>query len=209
VEIELAMPPGRMSLYELMYGYLYGFAETVQRLWDEIDRAREAADELYAGGDLIRLEILLQRIARDCVVRLGLTGAGNRLERIASELRRGEPSYSFISRELQVLDEAIEDDIKREHFYHYPAGRELPDGKWESVVAAHPGAKARLEAAFDCLDRADYAGCVFHMLRAAAIGGVVAVRLEGFRRRLLGADFIEADARLVIKEVLELLEQGE
>jgi hypothetical protein len=230
------MPVGRLSLHELMYGYLYGFAETVRRLWDEIDRAAEIGaadkDRLYAGGDLIRLEILLQRVARDCVVKLGLTAAGNRLERIASELRRGAPSCSFISRELRVLDEAIEDDIKRMYFYHYPVGREAPDGKWESVVAAHPGAKDKLEAAFDCLDRADYAGCVFHMLRVAELGEgalnnnflaeldcgarddlVGHLRaLEATRKRLLGTQFIEADALLVISQVREFMSgrgQGE
>jgi hypothetical protein len=73
--------------------------------------------------------------------------------------------------ELKPLLEALEDDLQKKFFYHYPRQKAITLLRiridWAASLGAHP---SEVDAGVDCYAIGQYAACVFHMMRVAEIG---------------------------------------
>ena len=121
-----------------------------------------------------RIQNSIQFITDQCR-RMRLTGAENRLGRIATAFRQGT-NYAGLAQELKVLREAIDDDIQYERFYHYPkeAGNLLLryTVDWAATLAAYPSKDMDLEikSAVDCMALTQPTAAIFHFMRIAEFG---------------------------------------
>jgi hypothetical protein len=73
--------------------------------------------------------------------------------------------------ELKPLLEALEDDLQKKFFYHYPRQKAITLLRiridWAASLGAHP---SEVDAGVDCYAIGHYAACVFHLMRVAEIG---------------------------------------
>ena len=103
-------------------------------------------------------------------------------------------SWEDLASEYKVLREAIHDDLKRHHFFHYiPRFSALVvefDEKWKPVIEGFPSTKDDAFAAIDCIALGYGTAGVFHLMRVLERGiAVLAFRGWGrLRARLMGAD---------------------
>jgi hypothetical protein len=138
-------------------------------------RAAANREALLDGTDKERVEANLKFIAETCQ-RLLLRSAENRLERIFTTLRLQPFPYWELANELNILSEAIHDDIKTEYFFHYPREKTLMlmavPGGWASAlkVEAFPSIEPEVKAGVDCYAIGHNTACVFHVMRVAETG---------------------------------------
>jgi hypothetical protein len=106
---------------------------------------------------------------------LALNNAENRLLRSFALLTSTiPPSYSQLALELKTLKEAIEDDIKYEHFYHYPRQKaefaHVQNAEWLPIYDAFPSGRLDIESGLDCYALGHNTAAVFHMMRSVEYG---------------------------------------
>jgi hypothetical protein len=125
------------------------------------------------GEDKERVEANLTFIAETCQ-KLLLQSAENRLGRIFTSLRLRPFPYWELANELNILSEAINDDIKTEYFYHYPRQKALMllmvRGEWAAALGGFPSIESEVTAGVDCYAIGHNIACVFHMCRVAEVG---------------------------------------
>jgi hypothetical protein len=87
---------------------------------------------------------------------------------------RRQYTWGEISELLDRALEAIQDDMKKQHFFHYPqeSAKALNEAEeyWKPVFAAYPKARVEVLPGLDCAAFGDNVGCIFHMMRVAEIG---------------------------------------
>ena len=95
-------------------------------LAQEISIARQHAQAepstLVSTEDMNRMCSTFSRIP-PIVETMRLTNATNRLRWASHAIYQTRPTYSILDSELTALIQAIEDDIRNQHFYHYPADK--------------------------------------------------------------------------------------
>jgi hypothetical protein len=83
-------------------------------------------------------------------------------------------SRAELVQELEVLLQAIDDDIQLEYFFHYRRDRGVLllmwRGHWAPTIAAFPSAVTEIEEGIDCYGLEHNAACIFHMMRVAELG---------------------------------------
>jgi hypothetical protein len=105
-----------------------------------------------------------------------LNSAMHRINRTHRALYQGggHPSYSMVERELTALMQAIEDDLRDEHFYHYPAVKaeaiRSVHSTWGLTIKSFPSAGEEIVDAIDCYAVGHNTASVFHLMRIAEHG---------------------------------------
>ncbi len=141
--------------------------------------SREDAEKIPAGayivtqGDKQRIEGMLGYAEQLCQ-QLDLTGTKNRVERFQRCLKNAALTPLTLQNELQVLYDALEDDLRYKYFYFYPDAKAKPvlrvDIDWEDTFKAFKSAKDDGKAAVDCYGLGHNTACVFHCMRVLEHG---------------------------------------
>jgi hypothetical protein len=85
-------------------------------------------------------------------------------------------TYDQILDHMLTLKEAVDDDARDVHFYHYPPHKALAllriTEDWSATInrSAFPSANPEIEAGVDCYALERNTACVFHMMRVAELG---------------------------------------
>lgn len=170
------LPSGRMSLLDMMNFSYFAFSTAVHLVAQDLGYAsyvlsQENAPPLDdAQRALIRNHV--EYLAHKCVDLL-LERSVARLSRIMFMMNRNY-SRSELAQELEILLQAIDDDIQFEYFFHYRRDRGVLfltwRGEWGSTISAFPSAASEIEEGIDCFGLEHNAACVFHMTRVAELG---------------------------------------
>lgn len=172
------LPSGRMSLLDMINFVLSNFVAALAILSQEIRVATEHAsatpDALIRQEDSDRLNANFRYVFRTCV-EMQLGNACNRAERTNRALQRNpQLTYFDMMNELNVLREAIEDDIRFERFFHYRQDKVgaliNTRGEWAMTLTKFPSADPEIEEGLDCYGLEHNTASVFHMMRVAEIG---------------------------------------
>jgi hypothetical protein len=165
-----------MSLLDMMNFSYFSFATAVQLVaqdmgYEAYTMSQETAAPLNdARRALIKNHI--EYLATKCTDLL-LERTDARLQRIFLLLNR-HYSRDELVQELEVLLQAVDDDIRMEYFFHYRRDRGLLvlmwPGEWAATTGAFPSARGEIGEGIDCFGLEHYAASVFHMMRVAEIG---------------------------------------
>lgn len=174
-----------MSLLDMMNFSYYSFATAVQVV--SVDLGYEAYAHTQENAPLLddaRRALIrnhLEYLARKCGELL-LERAEARLGRIMLMLNRHYSRVELVQ-ELEILLQAIEDDIRLEYFFHYRRDRGVLlltwRGHWGTTTTAFPSAVNEIEEGIDCYGLEHNAACVFHMMRVAELGMRALARERG------------------------------
>jgi hypothetical protein len=146
-------------------------------------KARESLERSLQSRRNVKVEWIDQttkdeakRILAGCFSVFGdmdAQGVMNRLFRFNKALER-PMSWEDLASEYKVLREAIHDDLKRHHFFHYiPRFSALVvefDEKWKPVIEGFPSTKDDAFAAIDCIALGYGTAGVFHLMRVLERG---------------------------------------
>ena len=128
---------------------------------------------IMSSADQDRVDANIKYVAKICGDML-LRGADDRLGRFWADFHMPSATYAMIASQLNALDEAMDDDIKYESFYHYPRGKFLQvvraQGDWAAAIKALPDIKKDIEAGLDCFALGYELPCVFYLMRVMEIG---------------------------------------
>jgi hypothetical protein len=168
------LPSGRWSQLDMMNFSLRTFVIALMALSDEVRRAAShRPDEVLTDADKARLIGNLQFIAERCR-QISLPSAEYRLQRCFMTLQSTSPPiYGILVGELVTLNEAINDDINTEYFYHYPRQKALliiANAEWLPVFNAFPSSRKEVEEGIDCYAFGHPTAAIFHMMRIAELG---------------------------------------
>jgi hypothetical protein len=173
------IPSGHLSLLDMINFSLHNFSWAMRFLSQELLQAREHLetdpDTLLSKEEMDRLANNFRYI-RPIVESMGLRSAMHRVNRVHGALYqgRGYPSYATVERELTTLGQAIEDDLKNEHFYHYPADKaeaiRSVHRAWDLTIKSFPSAGTEIVDAVDCYAVGHNTASVFHLMRVAEYG---------------------------------------
>jgi hypothetical protein len=138
-------------------------------------RTSTALIQVVSDEDKARIQQNLKFVSDVCR-RMALQGAENRLERIATAFRIGNCTYIQVVQELDVLKQAIDDDIQYERFYHYPhaLGESVlrVQVDWAPTIQSFPSGQVQseIEAGVDCYALGQPTAAIFHFMRVAEYG---------------------------------------
>ena len=169
------------SLADMINFYLGSFLHT----WNDLTRALAMArhyaeysdgfvnDKFHEG-----IQITGENVIKECEkLRLSdTTTACWQLDHMFRARAFQQYKWSDLAHAIDRLHGDLSVALSGEYFFHYPSDEALAvmsiNADWETVLspAAFPSARREIEAALDCYAFADYAGCVFHLMRAAELG---------------------------------------
>jgi len=97
-----------------------------------------------------------------------------RLRRIPLRKQARQLTWGHLMAELWTLYEALEDDAKDHHFYHYPVDkaalvRSIAED-WSATLTAFPSAKKDVEAATDCFALGHSHASIYHSMMVLVLG---------------------------------------
>jgi hypothetical protein len=118
----------------------------------------------------------LDRIQPNCV----------RLENLLNNYTFQPYTWANLNDLVNRVWDDIELEIQGEYFFRYPRDMAFQrlriDHDWKSSLAAFPSAKKEIEAGIDCRALGDFAGSIFHMIRAAEIALRCLAKERGIKR---------------------------
>lgn len=83
-------------------------------------------------------------------------------------------TYGELENQLNVLQEAIDDDVKKVDLYHYPPEKSEAIrsvySTWNATLGAFPSVGEEIIDAMDCYAVGHNTACVFHLMRIAEHG---------------------------------------
>lgn len=184
---------GLLSLWDMINYYFSGFVLQYETLKDAECKAIKTVSEYDSehgdnglGLKIPRQSIYLSQGEKDRIViklnalliecrKLKLDAACNHIDRFSRRLlSAGFNTIHELVHELRILRETIEDEIKNQHFYHYPRDKaeELLQilNNWKNVFEAFPSAKAHIASAVDCYAMDQNTACIFHLMRVIERG---------------------------------------
>jgi hypothetical protein len=165
------------SLWEMLNFSLFSFVWALKGLSQEIavamSRAVADAHATLSDPDKERATANLTFVADTCNKML-LGSAINRLGRIFTDLRTRAVTYTELANELNILREAIEDDIQTEYFFHYSRQKgaallRVP-GDWAATIKSFKSVEPEITEAVDCYAMGHNTACVFHLMRVLEHG---------------------------------------
>ena len=128
--------------------------------------------EMMSAADRERFDNNFKEVSAVCRGMV-LQTAIHRLGRISVRLRDAV-SYAELATEMEVLFQAIGNDIETEYFFHYPRAKGLlvwqAPVHWQAALRSFPSAKDDITAAVDCYALGHNTASVFHSMRAAERG---------------------------------------
>jgi hypothetical protein len=171
------IPPGRWSLWDMINFGLDGvmtalqFARqhgTITMVVASEGRGDQPLEDQYKSV----VENNLQWVHKMCNQHV-LSATGDRLARIWGMWSR-PITYGALAIELKPLLEALEDDLKKLHFYRYPQHKTIEflriPGTWTATLNAFPLIRPEIESGVDCYALEHNAASMFHMMRVAEVG---------------------------------------
>jgi hypothetical protein len=122
--------------------------------------------------DKARLLTELVSVQQVCQ-KMSLVPALDKIDRLKSAIDINDRCIVIIDK-LKILFETIEDESKREQFYHYPREKANlvinTSSDWESTIKKFSSARRDIEEALDCYALDHHTACVFHLMRTAEHG---------------------------------------
>ena len=116
----------------------------------------------------------LRYVRRICVEQMMMESVEDRFGRIYAAFQSPALTHAELLGELNTLLQAIEDDARKERFYHYPRpkGSEvvLTRSKWLAALQQFKSAEQEIEAGVDCYGLGHNTAAIFHMMRVAEHG---------------------------------------
>ena len=108
-------------------------------------------------------------ILTDVCRAIGMESVFHRSIRINQLLTGSSFTYGALAIQLNALVEAVEDDSRKQHFYHYPARKieALLNFKkeWNAAVSNIEGIEQQAHSAVDCWAMGQNDACVFHLMK--------------------------------------------
>jgi len=156
-----------------LHGFVWGQKLLQQEIGEAMQKAIGDAHLIVIPEDRARIEANIRSLADTCHKML-LPSADNRLGRFWADFNRQNVTYTTVVSLLNALEEAVEDDIRTEYFYHYPRQKFLQmlrvPGDWAPALKAFPLIQKDIEAGLDCFAVGYNLPCVFYLMRIMEIG---------------------------------------
>jgi hypothetical protein len=130
---------------------------------------------VVTAADQERVNSLLA-YASTLFIQLNLESAQNRVERFQRRMRGGALTPQVLGTELQVLRDALEDDVRYKYFYRYPDEKAKKllrfEADWGPALGKDrfPSIKDDASRAVDCYAMGHDTACVFHCMRVLEYG---------------------------------------
>lgn len=170
------IPYGLVSLLDMINFSLNRFVWMLKLLNQEFSIAADNASRnvmaVLTPSDKERFTSNFREICDVCNA-LVLQTAVHRLGHIFVRLR-DDVKYVELAAELEVLSQAVQDDIQYEIFYHYPRAKgqlvfNVP-AHWQAALASFPSAKEDIEAAVDCYALGHNNASIYHSMMVLECG---------------------------------------
>jgi hypothetical protein len=173
------IPYGLMSLWDMINFHLDGIMTAIEFVRQHIGicmamthngKAGDTLDQAYKDA----VENNLQWVHKKCGDHL-LSAAEDRVVRIWN-IWLNLVTFGQLALELKPLLEALEDDLRKQFFYHYPRRKALMvlrvPGDWAAALGAgaFPSIRTDIDSGLDCYAIGHYPASIFQMMRVAEIG---------------------------------------